>query len=178
MQPSEFVQNMMALWRKPTETANAQIAAEQYCDALSKFTPAQLDAGWAKLRDEHDRAAWPLISECRKAVLSAASVNAPPRQTAPGRLEYPDFANASMRSQMAIIARSEGWLLGLWDFCNEKNRLPHAHEVGRIKNTADRANHLAGQLDGTNKLHRTILGWWSAMRERERRLSLMVKDAA
>lgn len=176
MQPSDFVKQMMALWKKPNETANIQIAAEQYQESLKTFTPAQLDAGWIVLRDTHDRTAWPLISECRKAVLSAVASDRP-RQWTGGKPDHTNFANSAMRSHMAISAKSEGWLLGLWDFCKVEGRLPHAHEVGRIKGSAREANHAAANL-GDHPFSATLHRLWAAMRDREQRLARLVLDQA
>lgn len=177
MQPSEFVKNMTALWKKPNDTADANIAAGQYCEALAKFTPAQLAAGWTKLRDEHDRTAWPLISECRKAVMSASSVN----NSTPIRNkweDYEDFANGCMRDKLAIRARDEGWLLGLWDYCRINGRMPWAQDIGKLREDARLANEAATSLDRANKLHCSLFHIWECMRAREARLSKLVPEVA
>lgn len=171
MQPTEFVRQMMALWKKPNETANIQVAAEQYQDALKSFTEAQLDAGWVMLRDTHERTAWPLISECRKAILSAVASDRP-RQWQ-GKPDHTNFANGAMRSHMAISAKNEGWLLGLWDFCKDQGRLPHSGEVGRIKESARAANEAASALKD-HPFAGTLYRLWTAMRDREQKLARLV----
>ena len=177
MQPNEFVQRMTALWKKPHDSGDVNIAAEEYREALAGFTPQQLDAGWVYLRDNHDRTPWPLISECRKAVMSA-SVVTNPRPPVRRDDDNEAFANAAMRDPLAVRARAEGWLLGLWDHCYMNGRLPWAQDVGKLRDEARQANAAAANLDRSNPLHKILWRIWEAMRAREARLAALVPSAA
>jgi hypothetical protein len=174
MQASEFVSRMTALWSKPRETADANKAALEYHDALSRFTEAQLDAGWVALRDSHERASWPLVSEVRKAVMGAASVtggkSAPPKWN-----DHSAFADSQMQTPLAVRARSEGWLLSLWDYCKANGKQPSPYDIGRLRREAEEANRIAACL-GTTKLDHMLRRIWDAMRDRERKLSGMVTE--
>ena len=175
MQPEEFAKNLTALWSKPRETADGTRAMGQYIEALAKFTPPQLDAGWANLRDTHERSSWPLVSEVRKAILSAVGANRPKREE---KQDHSDFANSSMCSTTAQNARSHGWLLCLWDFCREAGRMPTSREIGELREVADRVNAAAARLNPSDKLDGPLLKIWEAMMAREAKLSALVPDVA
>lgn len=166
----------MSLWSKPRETADGNLAAEEYRSALAKFTPSQLDAGWVALRDSHEGRSWPTIFDVRRAVLSKSVLATPRTEEKPQH--FPEFANSIMQSNIAARAMRDGWLLSLWDFCDQNGRAPTEHESSQLIRETRIADEKACQINQSDALGRALYRIWGAMKARESNLCQMVRSNA
>jgi len=112
-----------------------------YDEALGEFTSHELQHAAKVLKTTRTSRTFPVIADCLEACKHARDALQPPvkRRHGSDQDKYPEWmperqrqADALICSDMGRKAADEGWLIGLWDFCREKQRLPNRFEAEKI----------------------------------------------
>lgn len=84
-------------------------------------------------------------------------------------------ANSMIRCELGERAARDGWILGLWDFCRSRNRLPNEYEVRDL--IAKRREHeeiVAALARVPSALNNALLNLAAGMAERSKQLCEIV----
>lgn len=108
------LQPMKSVLSAPPQTADESQALEEYADALSRFDPRDLNAGWRSARDHHQRAFWipvgTLVKHCADARKEREAQS--PRQTIHGRVlngKIEPWGGACQCGRCTSKTRSDGF---------------------------------------------------------------------
>jgi hypothetical protein len=105
---------------------------------LGGYTSTEMDAAVEIILKTRRQRSWPTIGDCVAACQEAREEAAPKWTPIPER--FPEWSKERIEKADRLIvsalgqkAADEGWILGLHDFCRNKERLPRQDEVPKIK---------------------------------------------
>jgi hypothetical protein len=156
-----------------------------YEDALKVFQPAILQEAAKRIMRRRNYTNFPMIAECVQAcneVIEERSKSVPSRSYSP---QYPDWsdqrvaeANRMLDSAVGRKAASEGWIIGLWDFCRQKGRPPQHHEVPKIIASSREAWAAMKQIDQDNPMAPILNKTAAMLRDRRKDLTAIAEGRA
>lgn len=142
----------------PPKTNDLAAFVEIYREMIGNFTADVYSRGFKLVAARHTHKSWPIPKLCLDALKDAArELETGERSVEHRRLEAGGLESHKphglLRGPIAETADREGWILGLNEFLHKNGRLPKAHEITRIKETArfvDRCSATEGtsMLDG------------------------------
>lgn len=107
-----FIAPMTVAFAPPRHLKTAEqtaAALTQYAEALGRFTRAELEAGWPKVRDSHAYRTWPSIAECVAACTEVRQMRRPERDAPRREAGAPRPAAADILSP-ASLREVLGWI--------------------------------------------------------------------
>ena len=132
-----FLVRLQTMYGEPDSDDTAAFMRE-YVRLLKGFSARTLEAAGDLVLRRNRFKTWPTIGECIKACEDAneeAAAKVPPSFGT----KQPEWSDERVRAANAMIvcdlgrrAGDEGWILALWDFCREQQRLPRPHETGAL----------------------------------------------
>ena len=158
----KFIKPLEAVLGEPKRAgADPEAIYAALIDDLAQFTPIALEEAMKELR--RDRRSFPTISECVQACWKVRVVLEPgqqPKRVSSKETEAWNTRLAAIRrvrsdSEMARAADANGWLVGLIEFAEEHERLPHPRERVRLEDrsqVADAKCYIEGNADLTASL--------------------------
>lgn len=112
-----------------------------YDEALGEFTSHELQHAAKLLKTTRTSRTFPVIADCLEACKHARDALQPPvkRRHGSDAEKYPEWSPERQRMADRMIcgdmgwkAAEEGWLIALWDFCRNKERLPNCFEAEKV----------------------------------------------
>jgi hypothetical protein len=156
-----------------------------YEDALKGYSPVVLKEATKRIMRRRNYTNFPMIAECVQAcneVIEDHSKAVPSRSYSP---QYPDWseqrvaeANRMLDSAVGRKAASEGWIIGLWDFCRQKGRPPQHHEVPKIIASSREAWAAMKQIDQDNPMAPILNKTAAMLRDRRKDLTAIAEGRA
>lgn len=132
-----FLMRLQTMYGEPDSDNPAAFLAE-YARLLKKYSGSTLDKACDLVLRNNRYKTWPTIGECVSCCEDAIEKTTAdaPRNFGMKQPEWsPERVKAADEMIVSDIGRragDEGWILALWDFCREQQRLPRAHEVGSL----------------------------------------------
>lgn len=156
-----------------------------YEDALKIFQPAILQEAAKRIMRRRNYTNFPMIAECVQAcneVIEERSKSVPSRSHSPLYPEWSDErvaeANLMLNSAVGRKAAEEGWIIGLWDFCRNRRRLPQHHEVPKIIAGSREAWAAMKQINPDNPLALVLKKTAAVLRDRRTDLTAIAEGRA
>ena len=113
---------------------------EDYVDAMRGYSSEVLKEAAKRIMRKRNYSNFPLIADCLeacKSVLDDRNVGRSPDMGS--HKGYPEWSHERQRKAAQMIccelgkrAAKEGWVISLWDFCRNKDRLPQRHEIDKL----------------------------------------------
>jgi hypothetical protein len=149
-----YLNRLVILFGQP-KTDDVTMFLGEYARVLTRFKPAELEAGIDRLVTQHRIRSFPTIAECSNAIYEAAKSaallapksrsDAEPKGWSPRDLQ---IADVLCRSDMGRQALRDGWIGALHEFCARTERLPRSHEQSDLIAASSYLNRCAsGQVD-------------------------------
>lgn len=132
-----FLMRLQTMYGEPDSDNPAAFLAE-YARLLKKYSGSTLDKACDLVLRNNRYKTWPTIGECVSCcedAIEKTTADAPRNFDA----KHPEWSDARVEAADRMIvcelgrrAADEGWILALWDFAREKQRLPREHECGAL----------------------------------------------
>lgn len=128
----------------PAEGSSVELFYKALAEDLCFYSDRCLELAVIEIRTTRKWKTFPSIAECVDACRKIHDqLSAPEIRNAPPKEPYPEWSErrqkraveimtGSVGLPLAVRAMEKGWLLTLWDFCREHERLPNRNEVDRI----------------------------------------------
>lgn len=157
---------------------------EDYERELGGFSDEVLRDAVRRIYRKRNYSNFPMIADCVEAceeVLESRLAKGPEAYSHLAR-DYPEWsreriraANRMLASGIGKKAAAEGWIIGLWDFCRNKNRLPQQHEVPKIVASSREAWRVMKEIDQSNPMAPILNKTAAMLRDRRKDLTAIVE---
>lgn len=161
-----------------TRSENPSGFYEFWVEDLAEFSADELQRGTKEFLRNWKRSTWPSLGEVRAAIVQARrDINAekirpiqPDKSHQRGRLPDEQI-DLMVRGPLGKRAVNEGWIVGLWDFCGNRHRLPKEAEIGQLKESSEYVRDCAAGLVDMGALHDPLKKLAVSMMNRRTKLS-------
>jgi hypothetical protein len=130
-----FISPMLRHFSPPEMDGDVSLFFDELEDDLRPYTADVLALAARKIRRERKFKNFPPVAECLEACQAAHGELIKPEPRSEGR-DYPEWSASRIAKANRLIccdggrqAARDGWIVRLWDFCRENERVPNRAEA-------------------------------------------------
>lgn len=137
---STWIARLRTLYGEP-DTDNLEAYLNEFREVFEGYADAVMDKAVSRLRIERKFKTWPTIGEFKKCADACLGDVQRPTRVPWGHdptwsKECVKQAYALIKSPMGVRAGEEGWILAMWHFCRENQRVPRGSEITDCKQSS------------------------------------------